>query len=140
MRFPRGHPSWQKGTPQSMQRAPWRRRASVAHGSMTWRQSWRRSATGRYGCLPRLNSTKPVTFPTALPVRPFHDRALPRDSLRLGPLHGVEGTLVVARHDLDEAPLSRVPLLEEALGHARPRVTDVLAEERADRLDILRAD
>ena len=33
MRFPRGQPSWQKGMPQSMQRAPWARVASASKGS-----------------------------------------------------------------------------------------------------------
>ena len=46
MMLPSGQPSWQKGTPQSMQRAPWARSSVSAMGSANSRQCRMRSSTG----------------------------------------------------------------------------------------------
>ena len=47
MRLPSGHPSWQKGIPQSIQRPACFCRCSKLCGSYTSRQSWMRTSTGR---------------------------------------------------------------------------------------------
>jgi hypothetical protein len=46
MTFPRGHPVWQKGTPQFMQRAPWTSTSSWESGITNSRQWRTRLAAG----------------------------------------------------------------------------------------------
>src|SRR4249920_2333409 len=111
--------------PQSMHRAAWVWSFATGHGSMTCRQSPRRSATGRYGCLSRANSRKPVTLPIRLAVGPFHDGPLPRDPFFLGAAHRGEGSLVVPRHDLDEARPRGRPVREDRRADGALRVADV---------------
>src|SRR5262245_33095183 len=124
--------------PQSMQRAPcfWSR--SVGHGSMTCRQSRTRSSTGRYGCLSRLNSMKPVTLPIpGLPVRARHHRVVHRHARLLRLLDGHEHTLVVLGYDLDEALARALPVDEEARGHRALGVANVAREEILHELHVL---
>src|ERR687894_778625 len=49
MRLPSGHPSWQKGTPHSMQRAPWRPASSSGRTSKISLKSRTRSRGSRSG-------------------------------------------------------------------------------------------
>src|SRR5208282_3661050 len=63
MRFPSGQPLWQKGIPQSMQRAPCARSLSSGILRSNSRQSFRRSLTGRREGVSRLISMKPVILP-----------------------------------------------------------------------------
>src|SRR5262249_54417935 len=63
MMFPSGQPLWQKGMPQSMQRAPWVRRTSSGVFSSNSRQCLSRVATGSLCTFSRSNSRKPVILP-----------------------------------------------------------------------------
>src|SRR5215510_663373 len=124
--------------PQSMQRAPcfWSR--SAGHGSMTCRQSRTRSSTGRYGCLSRLNSMKPVTLPMLrLAVRARHHRVVHRHARLLRLLDGDEHALVVLGYDLDEALAHPLPVDEEARGYRALGVADVAREEVLHELHVL---
>src|SRR4029450_4981104 len=112
--------------PQSMQRAACRWSFGTGHATMTCFQSWSRSATGRYGCLSRVNSRNPVILPICrLAVRPFHHGLLPRDAFLLGAAHRGQGALVVPRHDLDEPGLHGRPVAEDPLRDRALGVADV---------------
>src|SRR6266481_2399936 len=63
MMFPSGQPLWQKGIPQSIQRAPCARSLSSGILRSNSRQSFRRSPTGRREGVSRLISMKPVILP-----------------------------------------------------------------------------
>src|ERR1017187_11028966 len=65
MMFPSGQPLWQKGIPQSMQRAPCARSLSSGILRSNSRQSFRRSLIGRREGVSRLISMKPVILPIA---------------------------------------------------------------------------
>src|SRR5947209_75521 len=65
MMFPSGQPLWQKGMPQSMHRAPWRRSTSSGVRSSNSRQCLRRSAMGSLWTFSRSYSRKPVILPMA---------------------------------------------------------------------------
>src|SRR5258707_13362482 len=76
MRLSIGQPDslWQKGTPQSMQRAPCVRSSTSAGGVKISRKSCTRSSGSRYGTAWRSNSLKPVGLPIddlVLPAGPF---------------------------------------------------------------------
>src|ERR1700730_8442728 len=77
MMLPSGQPLWQKGIPQSMQRAPCAR--SLSSGSLRSysRQSCNRSATGRRSGVSRLISMNPVIFPIFSPILFQQHIALP---------------------------------------------------------------
>src|SRR5271170_4345330 len=68
--LPSGQPLWQKGIPQSMQRAPCSRSFSSGNFRSYSCQSLMRSRTGRRGVVSRAISMKPVILPieTALPT------------------------------------------------------------------------
>src|SRR3989344_606020 len=133
MMLPSGQPWWQNGMPQSMQRAPCFFNSSSASGSITWRQSRTRSATGRYGCFARLNSMKPV----ALPMRRLHPcLVLGHAGLaRLG--DGREHALVILRDDPDELRLRGLPVVEQLLRQRRAGVLRVAAQQLLHLLHIL---
>src|SRR2546423_10089079 len=98
MRLSIGQPLllWQNGTPQSMHRAPCKRRCSCGGCVKISAKSWMRSSGGRYGTGLRGNSLKPVGLPMARP--PVH---APLDFfVVLGPVG--ENPLVIDRHDPDE--------------------------------------
>src|SRR5436190_23305058 len=63
IRFPSGQPEWQKGMPQSMQRAPCSCRSVTAIGSWYSEKSCIRSSTGRLGGLTRWILRKPPSSP-----------------------------------------------------------------------------
>src|SRR6266581_8519318 len=77
--------------PQSMQRAPCFWSFSVGQGSRTCFQSRRRSSTGRYGCLSRLNSMNPVTLPMCCALEPCRRNALARAMRRVQLQGGARG-------------------------------------------------
>ena len=58
-------PVWQKGVPQSMQRAPWSRSFLAGNSSWNSSQSWMRSSGLRSGGSSRFSSRKPVGLPIA---------------------------------------------------------------------------
>src|SRR4051794_30233660 len=65
IRLPSGQPEWQKGMPQSMQRAPWSFSSGSASGSWYSSKSWTRCAIGRFGPLTRWIFMKPPISPIA---------------------------------------------------------------------------
>src|SRR3954463_319215 len=87
---------WQKGTPQSMHRAPCRRRCSSGGCVKISPKSPVRSSGSRYGTARRGNSLKPVGLPMAR--NSMHARL--NLLVVLGPI--AEDALVVGRHHLDE--------------------------------------
>ncbi len=67
MRLPSGHPAWQKGTPQFMQRAAWRRSFSSENGALSSRKSRSRSGTERSSGSSLPYSMNPVGLPIVRP-------------------------------------------------------------------------
>src|SRR4051794_15496191 len=63
MRFPSGQPSWQNGTPQSMQRAPWSRSCGSGRTPKISRWSRTRSPGSRSGMGTRWMWRKPLGSP-----------------------------------------------------------------------------
>src|SRR5438552_382706 len=73
---------------------------------------------------------KPVIFPIRrLVVGGGHHGFVDGQAALLGLLDRLEHALVVARHDLDEAPLGLFPAHEQPRGHRALRVADVPGEE-----------
>ena len=70
---------WQKGMPQSMQRAAWSLSPASGYGRYTSRQSCRRSATARVGGFFRAISRNPVTLPTDADSAQLEKRRLAAD-------------------------------------------------------------
>src|SRR5215475_2555411 len=128
-----GHPVWQNGIPQSMQRAPCIEASSSVSVEMNSRELRTRSVIGSVVSATRLSSMKPVIFPITLapPSRDRkHDGAASRPSFsrrclllglrsrRLGRslrcVHLGERTAVFVREHLDElAPMS-FPVVEHS--------------------------
>src|SRR5687767_512465 len=136
MTLPSGQPWWQNGMPQSMQRAPCSRTSASGAGRYTSFQSRMRSAMGRAGTLARLISMNPATLPIG--------GSDPRDWL----CHGVrrdsggrsareQHSLVLARHDLDEALARRAPLGQDTRAGGTLRVPHVAADHRPHEIDVL---
>src|SRR5439155_14636496 len=123
MMFPSGQPLWQKGMPQSMQRAPWRLRTSSGVRSSNSRQCFSRSGTGCLWTFSRSNSRKPV-------ILPMSDR---REACGVGieVLLG-EHLPVLDRHDSDEMRDRLLPAREEPPGDRRVRVVVVALDQRAE--------
>src|SRR4051812_48786815 len=65
IRLPSGQPEWQKGMPQSMQRAPWSFSSGSASGSWYSSKSCTRCAIGRFGPFTRWIFMKPPISPIA---------------------------------------------------------------------------
>src|SRR5579863_8778254 len=112
-----------------MHRAPWTRSSSFGHGNITWRQSRTRSLTGRYGCLARLYSMKPV----ALPMRRLHDRLVDRHAGILRLLDRGKHAPIVVGHHLHELrlhalPVCQKPLRDRALGVAHVALEQLFYE------------
>src|SRR5271170_736273 len=86
--LPSGQPLWQKGIPQSMQRAPWALSFSSGILFSYSRQSCSRSFTGRRDAVSRSISKKPPILPiqpasfpkrySSAPARPLRPRAANR--------------------------------------------------------------
>src|SRR5438309_5882888 len=128
MMFPSGQPLWQKGMPQSMQRAPWRLSTSSGVRSSNSRQCFSRSGTGCLWTFSRSNSRKPV-------ILPMSDR---REACGVG----VEVLLgehlpVLDRHDPDEMRDRLLPARQEPPGDRRVRVVVVALDQRPDSREIL---
>src|SRR5579885_3048738 len=123
MMFPSGQPLWQKGMPQSMQRAPCARSRSSDGRSSNSRQWRRRTATGSLCGASRGISRKPVIFPIASDrgeARRLGVEVLLGEHLRV--LHG---------QYLDE-PLARLsPAGEHPPRHRRARKLVVALDELA---------
>src|SRR6478672_13663362 len=115
MRLSMGQPLllWQNGTPQSMQRAPCRRRCSSGGWVKISPKSWMRRSASRYGTARRGNSLKPVGLPMA-----WHSMHAGLDFfVVLGTLG--EDAFVIGGHDFDELGRDLRPLSEDFLGHHR---------------------
>src|SRR5207249_3509558 len=135
MMFPSGQPLWQKGMPQSMQRAPWRLRTSSGVRSSNSRQCRSRSGTGCLWTFSRSNSRKPVILPmlrahASCPCFVPSDRREAR-RLRVEVLLG-EHRAVLDRHDPDEMRDRVLPAREEPPRDRRVRVVVVALDQRAD--------
>src|SRR3989442_689742 len=159
IRLPSGHPWWQKGMPQSMQRAPWSRSSDRAYGTYTSCQSSRRVSTGRVGGFLRWISMNPVALPIGL-TQPRHQprrhvrRWTSSDDSRLDAsgntvARGLDGArlrfcfrlrhqhaLVIPRHDLDDPKLHAGEVVEQPLGVRTSRQHDMAREQVADELDV----
>src|SRR3954452_16657282 len=121
MSLPSGQPLWQKGTPHSMQRAPW----SASSRSGRWRTNSLKSPTRSDGS--RSGTPTRWTFRNA-PSSPTVDHepfAGGRDR-RLGLLGGklLEHALVVGGDHLDEFRRQRLPLVEDAPADRRISTRD----------------
>src|SRR5271163_603310 len=154
MMFPSGQPLWQKGIPQSMQRAPCARSFSSDILRSNSRQSFRRSPTGRREGVSRLISMKPVIFPIAAAISQGQVifRLVSRlVSCLLTRLHcreprevGVhiemlpfEHHPVLSRQYLDELLSIVVPLVEDSLRDLALRVLAVPCDQRVQLLELV---
>src|SRR5277367_6635745 len=150
MMFPSGQPLWQKGIPQSMQRAPCARSFSSDILRSNSRQSFRRSPTGRREGVSRLISMKPVIFPISAAIS--QDQVILRlVSCLLTRLHcreprevGVhiemlpfEHHPVLSRQYLDELLSIVVPLVEDSLRDLALRVLAVPCDQRVQLLELV---
>src|SRR5436309_2377091 len=139
MMFPSGQPLWQKGMPQSMQRAPWRLRTSSGVRSSNSRQCFSRSGTGCLWTFSRSNSRKPVILPM---LRAHASCPLLGSDRREACGVGVEVLLgehlpVLDRHDPDEVRDRLLPAREEPPGDRRVRVVVVTLDQRPDARQVL---
>src|SRR2546428_616193 len=157
MMFPSGHPWWQKGIAQSMQRAACAFSFSGGNSSYTSSQSWTRTGTGRRVGVSRLNSMNPEAFPTgcfrpsraprAHSLRPARLAAvrLLAFSVRLRRLHFrlrclqllADRPLKVLRKHLHEFGRCLRPMLEQSFRHTAARVLPVPLEQSANQFHIL---
>src|SRR5262245_18026258 len=133
MRFPSGQPVWQKGMPQSMQRAPWVRTLSAGKSSYSSFQSSTRTGIGRRFGNSRSFFIKPVVSPTGHRHHRFVDVDAPLERVALGLEHPLEVLGEDLRESLDIAP----PRRQDLLGDRRARELEVHGDERAQRLDVL---
>src|SRR3972149_1504054 len=62
--------------------------------------------------------------PVTLPMSALHHGGLPRDALLLRPFDGLEGSLVILRHDLYELGLQLFPLNQHTLGKIPPSLAE----------------
>src|SRR5581483_3112471 len=153
MMFPSGQPLWQKGIPQSMQRAPWAWSLSRGIGFSYSRQSRTRSLTGRRAGVSRSISRKPPSLPIQ-PVTPELYFTCPRSiavQLLTPSLKGkgdgcrsdrgqlrrfgvemlaFEHLAVFGRQDLDELARVLIPTLQHTARHFALRVLQVARDQR----------
>src|SRR3954454_23924761 len=129
MRLPSGQPLWQKGTPHSMQRAPW----SASSRSGRWRTNSLKSPTrsdgSRSGTPTRWTFRNAPSSPT-VDHEPFAGRRHRGLVLLEGEL--LEHAAVVRGEHLHELPAKGLPLVEHALADRRLGPRDVLGDEVAD--------
>src|SRR3981081_2729204 len=139
MRFPSGQPWWQNGTPHSMQRAPWSRSSSSGSARTNSRWSPIRSPGTRSGGSARLNFLKAPSSPTLRGLFRFglaREQAVPACRHRLIAVT-LERRAIVLRHDLDEAKLCALPVVEDASRKGCPGAPLVLLDELAHDRDVV---
>src|SRR4029453_6845603 len=129
MMFPSGQPLWQKGMPQSMQRAAWARSSSSGNLPSSSRQSRRRSSTGRRAGTRRSNSMKPVILPTVAALLESDARQLRRVAVQMLSRQNLP---VLGRHHLPEVPGSLLPAREDAPGDGALGQIEMTPDELVD--------
>src|SRR5512137_2954669 len=119
-------PVWQKGTPQSMQRAACSRSLPCSRWRWNSFQSRMRSRAKRYWGSSRRYSMKPVGLPiiylstadntrdvASVLLKGSHDSLLTAQAGLLHALHGLEDALVVLWHNFEELRHSRLPIRKQ---------------------------
>ena len=129
MRFFTGQPAaWQKGMPQSMQRAACSLSTLSTSGRSISYQSLIRSRNRTVGDFRRaVNCLKPVGLPMYRNTSSVVAACLALDLLALA--EAVQGLAVVDRHDLDEAARHLPPAIEDHLGLQAAGPAEMAADE-----------